>query len=167
APRGGGAARAGGRPPLPAATRRLPVEPERLDELPARLGARAAVGTRIAPVLDAAVVRDGKRVDAAATLDEALRDARAFGRAEDALFAHGADGRLRDLHLGPPHALLGTQAERDLLLQRHLDGVPFHRRRELAARGRDRRQVHARARAGSARARESDGAECRVARPLL
>ena len=47
-----------------------------------------------------------------------------------------ASGRLRD-GLGTGVAF-GAQAERDLLLQRHLDGVALHGRGVVAARGRDR-----------------------------
>ena len=54
--------------------RRLAVEAELLDVLPAALAARAAVRARIAAVLNAAVVRDRQRVDPAAALDEALRE---------------------------------------------------------------------------------------------
>ena len=135
--------------------------PEGLHELPARLAARAAVGARIAAVLDAAVVGDRERVDAAAALHEPLGDARALGGAEDPLLAHRADGRLGDLHLGPAHALLGAQAKRDLLLERHVDGVPLHVRGVMAGRGRDRGQLDARC----ARARRSRARRRRLGRP--
>ena len=146
---------------------RLAVQPERLHELPARLAARAAVSARKAPVLHTAVVRDGERVDAAAALHEALCDARALGGAEDALLAHGADGRLGDLHLGPPHALLGPETERDLLLQRHLDGVSLEGRRVFAGGRRDGRQLHAYVRPRGARAGEGDRPDGCVASSVL
>ena len=81
--------------------------------------------------------------------------------------AHRTDGRLRDLHLGPAHALLGAQAEGDLLLQGHVDRVALHRRRVLAARGRDRCKIHSRARARGAGAGERDSAKRCIAGALL
>ena len=43
------------------------------------------MGARVAAILHPAVVGDRERVDAAAALDEALRDAGPLGRAEDSL----------------------------------------------------------------------------------
>ena len=165
-PRGAGVGREE-RSRLLADTRRLRVESEALHELPARLGARAAVGARKAPVLDTPVVRDGQRVDAAAALDGVLRHARTFGGAEDAQLAHRANGGLRDLHLGSPHALLGPKAERDLLLERHLHWVAPHGRGVLARGGRDGGQLDTRVRARGAGAGEGDRPDGGVACPLL
>ena len=147
--------------------RRLAVEAELLDVLPAALAARATVRARIAAVLDSALVRDGQRVDPAAALDEALRDPRALGRVEDAALAHRADVRLGDLHLGPAHALLCAEAEGDLLLERHLDRVSLDLRFVVTRGGRHRSEFHARARARGARAGERDRPQRRVARALL
>ena len=125
------------------------------------------MGARKAPALHTAVVRDGERVDAAAAFHRALRDTRALRGAEDTLLVHGADGRLGDLHLGPTHALLRPEAECDLLLQRHLHGVPLHGRVVFAGGGRDRRQLHAHVRARRTGPREGDRPDGRVTGSLL
>ena len=70
--------------------RRLALEAEALDELPAGLRARADVGARVAAHLEEPVA-DRHRVDAAAALDELLLDLDAVGGEEQLALALRAD----------------------------------------------------------------------------
>ncbi len=125
---------------LLADARRLAVEPELLDVLPAALAADARVLARIAPHLGH-VVGGCVRVDPAAALVDVLLDVRALGGDEDLVLALGADHRDRHLHVVVPHAVLGPQAEVDLLGQRDGEGVALERRAVLAGVSLDGREV--------------------------
>ena len=83
--------------------RRLPLEPERLDVLPAGLRARPDVRARVAARLEQPVA-DRHRVDSAAALDELLLDLGAVRGEEELPLAERAHRRLRDLHVRVPQA---------------------------------------------------------------
>ena len=92
---------------------------------------------RIAPDLRDAV-RGRIRVDAAAALDELLLDRDSVGGDEHLVLALGADHRQGHLDLRQAHALLGAQAEVDLLRQRHVEGIALERGSIVAAHGVER-----------------------------
>ena len=120
------------------------------------------MGARVAADLDAAVA-DGQRVDPAAALHEPLVDVGALGRAEGPLLAQRAHRGLRDLHVLVPHRPLGAQAELDLLVERHVDGVALGRSPVLAVLGRRGGELDL-APAGAARARAREGDRALVRR---
>ena len=138
-PAGGALVGAEQRDGLLADARRLCVEVQSLDELPAALGADAGVLARVAPDLGD-VVGARVRVDAAAAFEEVLLDRGAVGGDEELVLALGANHRQGHLHLGQAHALLGAQAEVDLLRERHVEGVALERRPVVAALRVDRRE---------------------------
>ena len=115
--------------------RRLALEAERLDVLPAGLRARAAVGARVAADLDVAVVGRRARRSRRRTRRAPARRRRPRRRRSSLLLAR-ARGRTPGATSTPACAqrLLGAQAELDLLLERHLERVALDRRRVLAAR---------------------------------
>ena len=99
---------------LLAHARRLALEPERVEVLPACLGARAAVRARIAPDLEGAVA-GGERVDPAAALDELLLDRGALGRDEEAPFALRPHRRSGDVDIFVAHPGLCAEAQVDFV----------------------------------------------------
>src|SRR5262249_44464867 len=143
---------------------RFSVEPEPLDVLPATLAADARVLARVAPHLGD-LVRGGIRVDAPSALVDVLLDGRALGRDKNLVLGLGADHGDGHLHVLVPHAVLGPEAEVDLLGERDGERVALERRPVLAGVSLDRCEV--RLMASGSRARELDGPERRVARALL
>ena len=99
---------------LLADARRLPVEVQPLDELPAALDADARMLARVAA--DLGHVTGGRvGVDPAAGLVDLLLDVRPLGRDEHLVLALGAHHRDGDLDVGVLHPLLRAQAEIDLV----------------------------------------------------
>ena len=120
--------------------RRLALERQRFDVLPAGLGARAAVGARVAADLRDAVAYC-HRVDAAAALHRLLLDRGAIGGDEQLLLLLGADRRSRHLHVLVPERGLRPQAVLDLVGERDLERVLLVRGAVLAACRLERRQL--------------------------
>ena len=124
---------------LLADARRLSVEVEPLDELPAALDADARVLARIAP--DLGHVPGGRvGVDPAAGLVDVLLDVRPLGGDEHLVLALGAHHRDGDLDVGVLHALFRAQAEIDLVRERDRERIALERRSILARLRVDRRE---------------------------
>ena len=112
--------------------RRLALEAERVEVLPARLSARATVSARIAPDLENAVA-GSERVDPAAALDELLLDVASLRGDEELVLALGPHERLGHLDVGVRERLLGAEAVVDLLREADGEGVARERRAVDAA----------------------------------
>ena len=156
---------------LLADARRLALEPEALDVLPAGACARAAVRARVAAELRQLVVR-GDRVDPGAGLVELLLGLDAVGREQHLVLALRPHGCLGDDDVLVPKRCLGAEAEVDLVGERDVERVDRDRR-AVAARARldrreraaapDRRRERERGRAPGGRDRAL-GVEAPVAR---
>ena len=141
--------------------RRLSVEVQPLDELPAALDADARVLARVAP--DLGHVAGGRiGVDPASGLVDLLLDVRPLGRDEHLVLALGAHHRDGDLDVRVLHALFRPQAEVDLVREGDRERVALERGSILARL--TRRRVRARSGAGPDAARAKAVARSAVSR---